>query len=101
MLGIPAEKAGQLLTPLSVPTLKTEELLTALWPGQTLCGGMLSQDTALAAVRAGLSACDLMGRRDFTLGNAVCPCNSLQKAMLFELFINVQYLTYRGIKSSK
>ena len=71
IVGIPAEKNGALNTPLSVQKLKTEELLTALWPGQTLCGGGLGQETSLAAVRAGLSVCDLMARRDFTVGNAV------------------------------
>ena len=70
LLGIPAEKDGEVLCPLSVQHVKTEELLTALWPGQTLCGGRLGQDTALGAVRAGLSVCDLMTRRDFTVGNA-------------------------------
>lgn len=84
VLGVPAEKAGQVLTPLSVQTLKTEELLTALWPGQTLCGGMLSQETALAAVRAGLSACDLMARRDFTLGNAVLTAEGTLEILIRE-----------------
>jgi dipicolinate synthase subunit A len=70
VVGLPAEKNGQLSAPLSVQKIQTEELLTALWPGQTLCGGRISQATALAAVRAGLSVCDLMGRRDFTVGNA-------------------------------
>ena len=59
-----------MLAPLSVQHIRTEELLTALWPGQTLCGGRLGRDTALGAVRAGLSVCDLMTRRDFTVGNA-------------------------------
>ena len=65
IVGTPAEKSGELYAPLSV-----EELLTALWPGQTLCGGRFEQDTALAAVRAGIAVCDLMTRRDFTAGNA-------------------------------
>ena len=68
--GIPAEKNGILNTPLSVQKLRTEELLSAMWPGQTLCGGVFGQTTSLAAVRAGLSVCDLMARRDFTVGNA-------------------------------
>ena len=37
--GTPAEKNGELIAPLSVQKLQTEELLTALWPGQTLFGG--------------------------------------------------------------
>jgi dipicolinate synthase subunit A len=70
IVGLPAEKNGELLAPLSVQRIRTEELLTALWPGQTLCGGRIGQGAALAAVRAGLQVCDLMGRRDFTAGNA-------------------------------
>ena len=70
IVGLPAEKNGQLTAPLSVQKIQTEELLTALWPGQTLCGGRISQATSLAAVRAGLQVCDLMARRDFTAGNA-------------------------------
>ena len=70
IVGIPAEKSGALNTPLSVQKLETEELITALWPGQTLCGGKFGQAVSLSAVRAGLSVCDLMARRDFTVGNA-------------------------------
>ena len=70
IVGTPAEKSGELYAPLSVQKLRTEELLTALWPGQTLCGGRFGQETALAAVRAGIAVCDLMTRRDFTAGNA-------------------------------
>ena len=71
IVGIPAEKNGGLNTPLSLHKLRMEELLTALWPGQTLCGGVFGQALSLAVVRAGLSVCDLMARRDFTVGNAV------------------------------
>ena len=70
ILGVPAEKNGAVSTPLSIQRIQTEDLLTALWPGQTLCGGRFSQATSLAAVRAGLQVCDLMARRDFTVGNA-------------------------------
>ena len=70
IVGVPAEKSGALNTPLSVQKLGMEELITALWPGQTLCGGKFGQTASLSAVRAGLSVCDLMSRRDFTVGNA-------------------------------
>lgn len=70
ILPVPAEKKGMLSTPLSAQKLSMEELLAALWPGQTLCGGRLSPDTSLNAVRAGLRVYDLMQRRSFTVGNA-------------------------------
>ena len=76
VLGVPAERQGRLLTPLSVQEIETAELLASLWPGQTLCGGGIAQGTALAAVRAGLSVCDWMARRDFTVGNAVLTAES-------------------------
>ena len=70
IVGVPAEKGGLLNMPLSVQKLETAELISALWPGQTLCGGKLGQAASLSAVRAGLAVCDLMTRRDFTVGNA-------------------------------
>ena len=70
LLGVPAERDGVISAPLSVTRLTPGELLTALWPGQTLCGGRFTQETSLAAIRAGLSVCELMTRRDYTVGNA-------------------------------
>ena len=84
IVGVPAEKNGMLNTPLSVQKLSVEELLTALWPGQTLCGGKLGQSASLAAVRAGLSVCDLMARRDFTVGNAALTAEGAVGLMIRE-----------------
>ena len=70
ILPVPAEKKGMLNAPLSAQSLRTEELLSTLWPGQSLCGGGFSPNTALSAVRAGLRVYDLMQRRSFTVGNA-------------------------------
>lgn len=84
IVGIPAERNGLLNTPLSVQKLKTEELLTALWPGQTLCGGRIGQAASLAAVRAGLSVCDLMARRDFTVGNAALTAEGAMGLLIRE-----------------
>ena len=60
LLGVPAEKDGVISAPLSVQRLTPGELLTALWPGQTLCGGRFAQETSLGAIRAGLSVGELM-----------------------------------------
>ena len=70
LLPVPAEKNGKLNAPLSGQSLDMEELISALWPGQILCGGKLSAASSLAAVRTGVKVCDLMQRRDFTVGNA-------------------------------
>ena len=82
LLGIPAEKNGMLNTPLSAQKLSTEELPGLLWSGQTLCGGAFSPGFSLEALRAGLKVCDLMQRRDFTVGNAAITAEgAMQKLM--------------------
>ena len=70
ILPTPAERGGVLNAPYSSEQLRLEEIISALWPGQVLCGGKLSQSTAVGAVRAGLQVVDLMQRRDFAVGNA-------------------------------
>lgn len=70
ILPTPAEKGGEISCPLGAQSLSSEDLLNVLWPGQILCGGRISSGTGLAAVRAGAKVCDLMQRRDFTVGNA-------------------------------
>lgn len=82
VLPVPAEKGGKILCPLGAQEIHTEELIAALWPGQILCGGRLSPDSSLAAVRAGLKVYDLMQRRDFTVGNAAITAEAaVQKLM--------------------
>ena len=70
IVGVPAESSGLLNAPFAAQELKLSELISALWPGQVLCGGKFSQEATLSAVHSGLSVADLMQRRDFTVGNA-------------------------------
>ncbi len=70
LLPTPAERGGLVSAPLSGEVLTMEELISALWPGQVLCGGGLSRDSCLAAIRAGLIVEDIMQRRGFTVSNA-------------------------------
>ena len=84
LLGVPAEKDGVISAPLSVQKLTPGELLTALWPGQTLCGGRFAQETSLGAIRAGLSVCELMTRRDYTVGNAALTAEGAIGLMIRE-----------------
>ena len=82
VLPVPAEKGGEIFCPLGAQGLSTEELIAALWPGQILCGGKLSPNSSLAAVRSGLKVHDLMQRRDFTVGNAAITAEgAVQKLM--------------------
>ena len=82
LLPVPAEKGGRLSAPLSAQSLEMEELISALWPGQVLCGGKLSAATGLAAVRAGAKVYDLMQRRDFTVGNAAVTAEGAIQLLL-------------------
>lgn len=82
LLPVPAEKSGKLNTPLSGQSLDMEELISALWPGQMLCGGKFSAASSLAAVREGIKVCDLMQRRDFTVGNAALTAEGAVEKLL-------------------
>ena len=70
VLPTPAEAGGFLYAPLSAEKLRGEELVSALWQGQRLCGGALGDGLCLAALRQGLSVEDLLRRPDFAVGNA-------------------------------
>ena len=70
ILPVPAENGRMLNAPLSEERLSVEELIAALWPGQVLCGGKISDDTCIMAAAEGLRVEDLMARQDFVTGNA-------------------------------
>ena len=70
ILPVPAEKGGLLNAPLSDETLRMPELIGALWKGQLLCGGNLSEESCLTAIKGKLLVEDLMRRPDFVVGNA-------------------------------
>ena len=82
ILPTPAERGGVLNAPYSSEQLRLEEIISALWPGQVLCGGKLSQSTAVGAVRAGLQVVDLMQRRDFAVGNAAVTAEVAAELMM-------------------
>ena len=70
VLPCPAESAGLVSTPFSDNVLRTQEVISALWPHQLLCGGKFSDESAALIQRAGLKAEDLLRRSDFVAGNA-------------------------------
>lgn len=70
VLPVPAEKGGYLNAPYADGPCRMDELIGALWRGQILCGGKLSEESRLAAVTAGLHPEDIMQRQAFTVGNA-------------------------------
>ena len=82
VLGIPAESAGLVYTPLSDETLTVEALLSALRPGQLLCGGRWSEQSRVDARRAGLRIEELMLRRGFTVGNAAITAEGALERMM-------------------
>ena len=70
ILPTPAEKGGLLNAPLSEEKLRMSELIGALWKGQLLCGGNLSEESCQAAIQGKLLVEDIMRRPDFVVGNA-------------------------------
>ncbi len=82
VLPTPAENGGLLNTPLSSELLSMKELIAALWKGQILCAGRLSDRSTLSAVKAGLHVKDIMQRPDFVYGNAALTAEgALEKLM--------------------
>ena len=70
LLPCPAEKGGFLNAPLSAEVLDMAALVEALWPGQLLLGGRLSDRTVTAALRGKLQVADLLRRQELAVWNA-------------------------------
>lgn len=70
VLPLPAERAGFIYTPLGVEPLETAWFLSALWPGQLVCGGKLSGSFCAAALDNGIIAEDYLSRASFAMANA-------------------------------
>lgn len=70
VLPCPAESGGLLNAPYSDNVLRMQEIISALWPYQLLCGGNFSEESAALIQRAGLKAGDMLRRSDFVVGNA-------------------------------
>ena len=70
LLPCPAEKGDYLNTPLSEEKIPMPRLMEALWPGQVLLGGRLSDETVTAARKGKLLTADLLRRRELAVGNA-------------------------------
>ena len=70
ILPCPAEKGGFLYAPFAAETHRMTEVCGALWPGQILCAGKLSDAAAACAMEAGAQVEDIMLRQDFAVGNA-------------------------------
>ena len=73
ILPTPAERGGVLNAPYSSEQLRLEEIISALWPGQVLCGGKLSQSAAVGAVRAGLQ---VQNQSEILTRHTACPAGS-------------------------
>ena len=84
ILPVPAQTGGLLTAPLSGESLSVETLITALWPGQLLCGGKLSDEICRAALREKLHVADLMGRSDFVAGNAALTAEGAISLLMTE-----------------
>ena len=70
ILPVPAEKGGFLNAPLSSEELSMPALLEALWPGQLLIGGRLSDRSVTLALRGKLRVADVLHRQELAVYNA-------------------------------
>lgn len=82
VLPVPAEKASFVNAPFSVEPLERERLIDALWKGQLLCGGKLSEALRSSALAAGVHAVDIMARPAFSVGNAALTAEGALEIML-------------------
>ena len=71
VLPVPAENGALVNTPLSGTALKTTELISALWPGQLLCGGKFSDAANESAAKATVRVGDIFYDPCFSARNAV------------------------------
>ncbi len=82
VLPVPAEKAALINAPFSVEPLERERLVDALWKGQLLCGGRLSETLRSSALAAGVHPVDIMARPAFAVGNAALTAEGALEIML-------------------
>lgn len=72
ILPLPAEKPeGEVYTPLWEGTVKVEQVLGAMAPGQLLCGGLVRDTLRQQAQERGISLVDYYAREELTLLNAI------------------------------
>ena len=67
VLPVPSERGGFLNAPYAASPCRMDELIGALWRGQLVCGGKLSEESRLASLAAGLHPEDIMQRQEFTV----------------------------------
>ena len=70
ILPIPTERGGVLNAPYSELRIPMDDVLAALWPGQIVCGGAMSEKLRAHALQNAITEIDLMQRESFALGNA-------------------------------
>jgi len=84
VLPCPAESGGLLNTPFSDNALRVQDIISALWPYQLLCGGGFSEESAALIQRSGINAGDLLRRSDYVAGNAAITAEGALGLLLSE-----------------
>ena len=82
VLPVPAEKSALLNAPLSNEKLTVSQLISALWPGQLVCGGKFGSENCRQAQGANIFLCDIMKLPAFTAGNAVLTAEGALELLL-------------------
>lgn len=82
VLPVPAEKSGLLNAPFSGEKLALPDIISALWPGQLVCGGKLGSEICRQAQSANIFLSDIMKLPEFTVGNAVLTAEGALEILL-------------------
>ena len=84
ILPLPAERSGLLNAPYAGSPCPLHELFDALWPGQTVFGGLFPEDFQRRAAGRYLPLVDWMRRPAFLLGNAALTAEGAVGLLLQE-----------------
>lgn len=84
VLPLPAERGGLLNAPFARQPCTMAELMEALWPGQTVFGGLFPSDFQRAAAGRYLPLVDWMRRPGFVCGNAALTAEGAVGLLLSE-----------------
>ncbi len=84
ILPLPVERSGLLNAPYAGAPCRLRELFDALWPGQTVFGGLFPEDFQRRAAGRYLPLVDWMRRPSFLLGNAALTAEGAVGLLLQE-----------------
>ena len=82
VLPVPAETGGIISAPYAAEPLTADSILPALWSGQIVCGGKLSEPFCAQCALAGIHTEDILRRSEFAAGNAALTAEGAIELLL-------------------